>query len=69
MAAATEGLGGFAAAVSVQAPLEELRAEVMRAGLNRADGPASAVAAAFMGAAVVDMVVVAGAANGVLFAR
>jgi len=67
-AVVSEGRRRFAAAVSVQVPLAELRAGVMRAGLNRADGPASAVAAAFM-AAVVDMVVVvAGAANGVLIA-
>jgi hypothetical protein len=61
MAAVAEEHRRFAEAVSVRAPLAELPAGVMRAGLNRADGPASAVAAALM-AAVVDMVV-AGAAN------
>jgi len=50
--------------VSVQAPLAELRAGEMHAGSNRADGPASAVAA-FMAEGVAFMaVVVAGAANG-----
>jgi hypothetical protein len=58
-AAVVEGIRGFAAAVSVQAPLAELRAGEMRAGLNRADAPASAAVAAFMAAGVAFMAVVA----------
>jgi hypothetical protein len=71
MAAVAEGLRGFAAAVSIQVPLAELRAGVMRAGLNRADGPALAVAAAFMaaGVAFTAVVVVVVAANRGLVCR